>query len=151
MQHDVFLICSNAMQYNEPDTIYHKQVKGLHFFICQWNFPVNCWLIFIIGKARVIKELAIKKFHKIRLEVECSGKDVKLYQKMRPVNGDVHFESNYFLNDYLDEGEMQTGISWTLLFYSIWLVSLLHKLLKRHFNVLPLNYMWNELISFLVP
>ncbi|KAL0399210.1 UNVERIFIED_CONTAM: Ankyrin repeat, bromo and BTB domain-containing protein DDB [Sesamum radiatum] len=55
---DVFLICSNAMQYNAPDTIYHKQ-------------------------ARSIKELAIKEFHKIRSNAECSEKDVKLDQKMR--------------------------------------------------------------------
>ncbi|XP_011095408.1 uncharacterized protein LOC105174876 [Sesamum indicum] len=55
---DVFLICSNAMQYNAPDTIYHKQ-------------------------ARSIKELAIKEFHKIRLNAECSEKDVKPDQKMR--------------------------------------------------------------------
>lgn len=26
LQKDVFLICSNAMQYNEPDTIYFRQV-----------------------------------------------------------------------------------------------------------------------------
>ncbi|KAL8469961.1 hypothetical protein ACS0TY_032721 [Phlomoides rotata] len=83
-EHDVFLICSNAMQYNETDTIYHKQ-------------------------ARLIKELAIKKFHKIRLKAECSGKDVKLDQKMRPVNSDALVEGNYFLYDNLDEGEMQTG------------------------------------------
>ncbi|KAK4439784.1 Bromodomain-containing protein 9 [Sesamum alatum] len=58
LESDVFLICSNAMQYNAPDTIYHKQ-------------------------ARSIKELAIKKFHKIRLNAECSEKDVKPDQKMR--------------------------------------------------------------------
>lgn len=26
MQDDIFLICSNAMQYNAPDTIYFRQV-----------------------------------------------------------------------------------------------------------------------------
>lgn len=26
LQSDVFLICSNAMQYNSAETIYHKQV-----------------------------------------------------------------------------------------------------------------------------
>ncbi|KAL1562954.1 hypothetical protein AAHA92_05469 [Salvia divinorum] len=46
---DVFLICSNAMQYNAPDTIYHKQ-------------------------ARSIQELAKRKFHKIRLTFERSDK-----------------------------------------------------------------------------
>lgn len=31
VQHDVFLICSNAMQYNPPNTIYHKQVGAVLF------------------------------------------------------------------------------------------------------------------------
>ncbi|XP_031118720.1 bromodomain-containing protein DDB_G0270170-like isoform X2 [Ipomoea triloba] len=42
---DVFLICSNAMQYNAPDTIYYKQ-------------------------ARTIQELAEKKFQKLRINFE---------------------------------------------------------------------------------
>ncbi|KAG6420813.1 hypothetical protein SASPL_117352 [Salvia splendens] len=46
---DVFLICSNAMQYNAPDTIYHKQ-------------------------ARTIQELAKRKFDKIRLTFEHNDK-----------------------------------------------------------------------------
>ncbi|KAL3503525.1 hypothetical protein ACH5RR_037974 [Cinchona calisaya] len=52
---DVFLICSNAMQYNAPDTIYHKQ-------------------------ARSIQELAKKKFQKIRLGIERS-EELKSEQK----------------------------------------------------------------------
>lgn len=32
LQNDVFLICSNAMQYNSPETVYHKQVTGFYFF-----------------------------------------------------------------------------------------------------------------------
>ncbi|XP_042042002.1 uncharacterized protein LOC121787357 [Salvia splendens] len=55
---DVFLICSNAMQYNAPDTIYHKQ-------------------------ARTIQELAKRKFHKIRLNFECNDKENKPEQKAR--------------------------------------------------------------------
>ncbi|KAI3466260.1 hypothetical protein Pfo_022923 [Paulownia fortunei] len=55
---DVFLICSNAMQYNAPDTIYYKQ-------------------------ARTIQELAKKKFHKIRLNVDRIEKEIKPEQKMR--------------------------------------------------------------------
>nr|GMC53464.1 bromodomain-containing protein DDB_G0270170 isoform X2 [Ipomoea batatas] len=42
---DVFLICSNAMQYNAPDTIYYKQ-------------------------ARTIQDLAEKKFQKLRINFE---------------------------------------------------------------------------------
>ncbi|KAL0311005.1 UNVERIFIED_CONTAM: Histone acetyltransferase gcn5 [Sesamum angustifolium] len=56
---DVFLICSNAMQYNAPDTIYYKQ-------------------------ARSIQELAKKKFHKIRVNAERLEKEIKPEQKVRP-------------------------------------------------------------------
>ncbi|KAG8492679.1 hypothetical protein CXB51_010334 [Gossypium anomalum] len=55
---DVFLICSNAMQYNAPDTVYHKQ-------------------------ARSIQELAMKKFEKLRIDVERSEKDSKIEQKTK--------------------------------------------------------------------
>ncbi|XP_027061162.1 uncharacterized protein [Coffea arabica] len=54
---DVFLISSNAMQYNGPDTIYHKQ-------------------------ARAIQELAKRKFQKIRLGIERSD-ELKSDQKTR--------------------------------------------------------------------
>ncbi|KAL8509929.1 hypothetical protein ACS0TY_016955 [Phlomoides rotata] len=53
---DVFLICSNAMRYNAPDTIYHKQ-------------------------ARTIQELAKRKFHKVRLKADRIEKDIKPEQK----------------------------------------------------------------------
>lgn len=56
---DVFLICSNAMQYNSPETIYHKQ-------------------------ARSIQELAKKKFERVRNEVERSEKELKLEQSTKP-------------------------------------------------------------------
>ncbi|GAB2284698.1 hypothetical protein Dimus_019150 [Dionaea muscipula] len=49
---DVFLICSNAMQYNAPETIYHKQ-------------------------ARAIKELAEKKFQRVRDDIERCEKETK--------------------------------------------------------------------------
>uniref|UniRef100_A0A2P2J912 Bromo domain-containing protein n=2 Tax=Rhizophora mucronata TaxID=61149 RepID=A0A2P2J912_RHIMU len=49
---DVFLICSNAMQYNATETIYHKQ-------------------------ARAIQELARKKFQKLRFDIECPERDLK--------------------------------------------------------------------------
>ncbi|KAL2472957.1 DNA-binding bromodomain-containing protein [Forsythia ovata] len=55
---DVVLICSNAMQYNAPDTIYHKQ-------------------------ARTIQELAKKKFQKIRINSERPEKELKPEQNMR--------------------------------------------------------------------
>ncbi|GAB4846179.1 hypothetical protein Ancab_025177 [Ancistrocladus abbreviatus] len=55
---DVFLICSNAMQYNAPDTIYHKQ-------------------------ARTIKELAEKKFQRIRNDIERFEKEPKSEPKAK--------------------------------------------------------------------
>ncbi|GMN51617.1 hypothetical protein TIFTF001_020776 [Ficus carica] len=56
---DIFLICSNAMQYNSPETIYHKQ-------------------------ARAIQELAKKKFEKLKIQYENSEKELKLAQKIKP-------------------------------------------------------------------
>ncbi|KAF8391539.1 hypothetical protein HHK36_023844 [Tetracentron sinense] len=44
---DIFLICTNAMQYNAPETIYFKQ-------------------------ARSIQELARKKFERLRGDIECT-------------------------------------------------------------------------------
>ncbi|TKY57308.1 Bromodomain and PHD finger-containing protein 3 [Spatholobus suberectus] len=55
---DVFLICSNAMQYNAAETIYHKQ-------------------------ARSIQELARKKFEKLRIDFERSQSELKPEQKTR--------------------------------------------------------------------
>ncbi|RDX67290.1 Bromodomain and PHD finger-containing protein 3, partial [Mucuna pruriens] len=55
---DVFLICSNAMQYNAAETIYHKQ-------------------------ARSIQELARKKFEKLRIDLERSQSELKSDQKTR--------------------------------------------------------------------
>ncbi|XP_059283358.1 uncharacterized protein LOC132036958 isoform X2 [Lycium ferocissimum] len=55
---DIFLLCSNAMQYNSSDTIYHKQ-------------------------ARNIQELATKKFEKLRINYDRSEKDVKVEQKTK--------------------------------------------------------------------
>ncbi|KAK7320375.1 hypothetical protein VNO77_29792 [Canavalia gladiata] len=57
-ENDVFLICSNAMQYNAAETIYHKQ-------------------------ARSIQELARKKFEKLRIDFERSQSELKSDQKTR--------------------------------------------------------------------
>ncbi|KAK7333486.1 hypothetical protein VNO80_30260 [Phaseolus coccineus] len=53
---DIFLICSNAMQYNAAETIYHKQ-------------------------ARSIQELGRKKFEKLRIGFERSQMEQKSEQK----------------------------------------------------------------------
>ncbi|KAL1332879.1 hypothetical protein HN51_061648 [Arachis hypogaea] len=58
---DVFLICSNAMQYNAPETIYHKQ-------------------------ARSIQEQGRKKFEKLRIDFERSQAELKLEQKTRAIS-----------------------------------------------------------------
>ncbi|CAK8565597.1 unnamed protein product [Lathyrus sativus] len=53
---DVFLICSNAMQYNAPETVYHRQ-------------------------ARTIQELGRKKFEKLRIKFERTQVELKSEQK----------------------------------------------------------------------
>lgn len=70
---DVFLICSNAMQYNTPDTIYHKQ-------------------------ARCIQELGRKKFLKLRIDFERSEKDkvkIDLEQSEKELKSDQRTKSNF--------------------------------------------------------
>ncbi|KAF2923021.1 uncharacterized protein [Oryza sativa Japonica Group] len=56
---DVFLICSNAMQYNAPDTIYFRQAHSIH-------------------------ELARKKFQELRDEGIPTENLIKSEQKIRP-------------------------------------------------------------------
>ncbi|WJX37694.1 hypothetical protein P8452_25435 [Trifolium repens] len=53
---DIFLICSNAMQYNSPETVYHRQ-------------------------ARTIQELGRKKFEKLRIKFERTRVELKSEQK----------------------------------------------------------------------
>ncbi|KAL8144313.1 hypothetical protein V2J09_017345 [Rumex salicifolius] len=64
---DIYLICSNAMKYNKSDTVYHKQ-------------------------ARAIKELAQRKFHRVRsyikqtrIENEGNKKEASSEQKAKPM------------------------------------------------------------------
>ncbi|XP_004500082.1 uncharacterized protein [Cicer arietinum] len=57
-ENDVFLICSNAMLYNAPETVYHRQ-------------------------ARTIQELGRKKFEKLRTKFERSQFELKSEQKTR--------------------------------------------------------------------
>ncbi|XP_047341991.1 uncharacterized protein LOC124945578 isoform X2 [Impatiens glandulifera] len=61
---DVYLICTNAMQYNSADTIYHKQ-------------------------ARTIQEMAERKFQRLRMAAErrrcCEKEEVKLLKKKKPL------------------------------------------------------------------
>eukprot|EP00268_Persea_americana_P067712 TRINITY_DN934_c1_g1_i2.p1 TRINITY_DN934_c1_g1~~TRINITY_DN934_c1_g1_i2.p1 ORF type:complete len:773 (+),score=174.32 TRINITY_DN934_c1_g1_i2:265-2319(+) len=54
---DVFLVCTNAMQYNAPETIYYKQ-------------------------ARAIQELAVNRFEKLRV-VACNEMELESLQKTR--------------------------------------------------------------------
>ncbi|KAG8099856.1 hypothetical protein GUJ93_ZPchr0013g34778 [Zizania palustris] len=61
LQDDVFLICSNAMQYNAPDTIYFRQ-------------------------AHSIQELARKKFQELRDEGIPTENQIKSEQKIRPIS-----------------------------------------------------------------
>ncbi|XP_062017835.1 uncharacterized protein LOC133734210 [Rosa rugosa] len=57
-ERDIFLICSNAMQYNSPETIYHKQASS-------------------------IQELGRRKFERLRIDYERSEKEVKSVQKTK--------------------------------------------------------------------
>ncbi|XVF67138.1 hypothetical protein PTKIN_Ptkin10aG0096800 [Pterospermum kingtungense] len=59
LQKDVFLICSNAMQYNAPDTIYFRQ-------------------------ARSIRELAEKNFENLRLDSDDNEAEPKVIRRGRP-------------------------------------------------------------------
>lgn len=89
MQNDIYLICSNAMQYNAPDTIYYKQVLiSLPLYLLHYSlfsFLQLLWSIVTLrnyfGKARTIQELARKKFLKVRIVVERSEKELKSEQK----------------------------------------------------------------------
>ncbi|XP_073140810.1 uncharacterized protein [Henckelia pumila] len=58
IESDVYLICSNAMQYNAPDTIYYKQARGMH-------------------------ELAKRKFYELSLNSRSSEKESKYEQNIR--------------------------------------------------------------------
>ncbi|KAG6484307.1 uncharacterized protein LOC122017078 isoform X1 [Zingiber officinale] len=55
---DVFLICSNAMQYNAPDTVYFRQ-------------------------ARAMQDIGRKEFQMLRTEVKSIGTDSKSKEKIR--------------------------------------------------------------------
>lgn len=56
-EHDVFLICENAMQYNSSDTIYFKQAFS-------------------------IQELARRKFQRLRNELDYPEKELKVEEKI---------------------------------------------------------------------
>ncbi|XLR47920.1 hypothetical protein S83_032580 [Arachis hypogaea] len=58
---NVFLICSNAMQYNAPDTIYHKQARAIQ------EPRGGGW----------------GEFEKLRIAFECSQAELKPEQKSR--------------------------------------------------------------------
>ncbi|XP_074560872.1 uncharacterized protein LOC141817073 isoform X2 [Curcuma longa] len=63
-ENDVFLICSNAMQYNASDTIYHRQ-------------------------ARAIQELAKKNFDNLRQESDDNEQEPKPARRGRPPTRDI--------------------------------------------------------------
>ncbi|KAI3948852.1 hypothetical protein MKX01_022266 [Papaver californicum] len=58
LEADVFLLCSNAMEYNSPDTVYFKQ-------------------------ARSIQELARKIFHRLKVNFKRSEVEIKIEQTKR--------------------------------------------------------------------
>ncbi|KAF9593524.1 hypothetical protein IFM89_024017 [Coptis chinensis] len=58
-ENDVYLICTNAMQYNAPETVYYRQ-------------------------ARSIQELAQKKFQRLRIEFENTVTELKSEECNKP-------------------------------------------------------------------
>ncbi|PIA57823.1 hypothetical protein AQUCO_00500024v1 [Aquilegia coerulea] len=60
-ENDIDLICTNAMQYNAPETIYFKQ-------------------------ARSIQELAKKKFQRLRIESENAVAELKSEEIIKPIS-----------------------------------------------------------------
>ncbi|KEH33838.1 putative chromatin remodeler Bromodomain family [Medicago truncatula] len=77
LESDIFLICSNAMKYNAPETVYHRQ-------------------------ARTIQELGRKKFEKLRIKFErtqASSYPMQGGSCERPGNIDGTVEGNAFMID----------------------------------------------------
>ncbi|KAM1233979.1 hypothetical protein TB2_003523 [Malus domestica] len=62
---DIFLICSNAMQYNAPDTIYFRQARSIH-------------------------ELAKKNFENLRQDSDDNEPGPKVVRRGRPPTKNLH-------------------------------------------------------------
>ncbi|XP_077246155.1 uncharacterized protein LOC143886053 [Tasmannia lanceolata] len=74
MEKDVFLICSNAMQYNAPATIYFRQQASYGHLKHLLNF----------FQARSIHELARKDFENLRQDSEDNELELKSVRRGRP-------------------------------------------------------------------
>ncbi|KAK4795303.1 hypothetical protein SAY86_013297 [Trapa natans] len=89
IESDVFLICSNAMQYNAADTTYYKQ-------------------------ARIIQELGWKKFQKLRTDYQHSERGQKMDHKAKSdidsSEKELKAEQRMKLNT-LDKKQMKKPIS----------------------------------------
>lgn len=71
LQKDVFLISSNAMKYNAPDTIYFRQVYNICQFLNLYIFFFAQLIYFFVlcyefAQARAIEELAKRSFDNLR-------------------------------------------------------------------------------------
>jgi len=102
MQHDVFLIFNNAMNFNPPGTIYFKQVwRKMLLNILPPNFTIKYLILLIINlQARVIGELAKKVFDVLRtdpekFEIEFSETRQQVGKKnQRDFTDSTHIKSN---------------------------------------------------------
>lgn len=85
LQDDIFLICSNAMQYNAPDTIYFRQVLlDPAPSLCRLRILI-CYLKsddFL--QARSIHELAKKNFENLRQDSDDNEPEPKVVRRGRP-------------------------------------------------------------------
>lgn len=88
LQKDVFLICTNAMQYNAPDTIYFRQVQSnLNSYLIPFHLisvPMFLNLFVISCQARSIQELAKKNFENLRQDSDDNEPEPKVVRRGRP-------------------------------------------------------------------
>ena len=67
MQKDVFLICSNAMQYNDLDTVYFRHILPIPIPVFPFSvFSVSNLHFWSSYQAQSIQELANKNFENLR-------------------------------------------------------------------------------------
>jgi len=83
MQSDIFLIFSNAMQYNAAETTNKYTVWCfIVFYVNDCFILLTVWLLYL-SQARSIQELGRKKFEKLRIGFERSQMEQKSEQKAR--------------------------------------------------------------------
>ena len=83
MQKDVFLICSNAMQYNAPDTVYFRQVLPIPVFPFS-VFSVRDLHFWSSYQSQSIQVLENKNFENLRQGSDDNEPERKIVRRGRP-------------------------------------------------------------------